>query len=72
MAALGHAIMNDTDLEQILQVIGGDYESHAFCWLEVGRTEYEIVELLRKIGYDIPKDFIGSKKIKFTSTIQED
>ena len=72
MAALGRAIMDDTELDQILRVIGGSYESDAFCWLEVGRTEKEIVELLRKIGYDIPKDFKGSEDIKFDSTVQED
>ena len=35
-------------------------------------TEREIVTMLRKIGYDIPKDFKGSEDIKFDCTIQED
>ena len=72
MAALGRAIMDDTELDQILQVIGGKTESDAYCWLEDGRTEKEIVELLRKIGYDIPEDFQGSETIKFDTTVQED
>ena len=72
MAALGRAIMDDTELDQILQVIGGKSESDAYCWLEDGRTEREIVTMLRKIGYDIPKDFKGSEDIKFDSTVQED
>jgi hypothetical protein len=72
LAALGRAIMDDTELDQILQVIGGKSESDAYCWLEDGRTEKEIVALLRKIGYDIPKDFIGSETVKFDSTVQED
>lgn len=72
MAALAAAINNDDDLDKILQIVGGSYESDAYCWLESGRTEREIVTLLRKIGYDIPKDFQGSDDVKFNSTIQED
>jgi len=72
LAALAAAINNDDDLDKILQIVGGSYESDAYCWLESGRTEREIVTLLRKIGYDIPKDFQGSDDVKFNSTIQED
>ena len=72
LAALGRAITDDVELDQVLRVIGGRYESDAYCWIEEGRTEKEIVALLRKIGYDIPKDFIGSETVKFNSTIQED
>lgn len=72
LAALARAIMDDVELDQILHVIGGNTESDAYCWLEEGRTEKEIVALLRKIGYDIPKDFKGSETVKFDSTIQED
>lgn len=72
LAALRTAIGNDDDLDKILQIVGGSYESDAYCWLETGRTEREIVTLLRKIGYDIPKDFQGSDDVKFNSTIQED
>lgn len=72
LAALGRAIMDDVELDQILRVIGGNYESDAYCWLEEGRTEREIVTLLRKIGYDIPDDFKGSEDIKFNCTVQED
>ena len=72
LAALGRAIMDDVELDQILRVIGGNYESDAYCWLEEGRTEREIVTLLRKIGYYIPDDFKGSEDIKFNCTVQED
>ena len=72
LAALGRAIMDDVELEQILRVIGGKYESDAYCWLESGRTEKEIIMLLRSIGYDIPKEVVGSESVKFDSTIQED
>jgi len=72
LAALGRAITDDVELDQVLRVIGGRYESDAYCWLEEGRTEREIVTMLRKIGYDIPKDFKGSEDIKFDSTVQED
>lgn len=72
LAALGRAIMDDVELEQILRVIGGKYESDAYCWLESGRTEREIITLLRNIGYDIPKEVLGSENIKFDSTVQED
>ena len=71
LAALVTAIRNDDDLDKICQVVGGSYESDAYCWLESGRTEREIITLLRKIGYDIPKDIKGSEDIKFDSTIQE-
>ena len=71
LAALVTAIRNDDDLDKICQVVGGSYESDAYCWLESGRTEREIITLLRKIGYDIPKDIKGSADIKFDSTIQE-
>ena len=53
-------------------MIGGKYESDAYCWLESGRTEKEIIMLLRSIGYDIPKEVVGSESVKFDSTIQED
>jgi len=72
LAALARAIMDDVELDQILRVIGGNYESDAYCWLEEGRTEREIVTLLRKIGYYIPDDFKGSEDIKFNCTVQED
>ena len=38
-------------------------ESDACCCLEEGCTEKELVTLLRKIGYEIPKDTQGSDKI---------
>ena len=71
LAALARAIMDDVELDQILHVIGGNTESDAYCWLEEGRTEKEIVALLRKIGYDIPEDFIGSENIKFDCTVED-
>ena len=72
LAAFANAINNDDDLDKILQIVGGSYESDAYCWLESGRTEREIVTLLRSIGYDIPVEFKGSETIKFDSTVQED
>ena len=72
LAALATAINNDDDLDKILQIVGGSYESDAYCWLETGRTEREIVTLLRSIGYDIPVEFKGSETIKFDSTVQEE
>lgn len=73
LAALANAINNDDELDLICQAIGRSdgTESDAYCWLEEGRTEQEIVNLLRKIGYDIPKDFKGSENIKFDCTIQD-
>ena len=72
LAALATAINNDDDLDKILQIIGGNYESDAYCWLESDRTEREIVDLLRSIWYDIPVDFKGTENIKFDSTVQGD
>ena len=71
LAALARAIMDDVELDQILHVIGGNTESDAYCWLEEGRTEKEIVALLRKIGYDIPEDFKGSDSVKFDCTVED-
>lgn len=72
LAALGNAINNDDELDLICQAIGcpDGIESDAYCWIEEGRTEHEIVTLLRKIGYDIPNEIQGSKDIKFDSTVQ--
>ena len=74
LAALAHAISTDSGLDKICKVLGSKYvtESNAYCWLEDGRTEREIVTMLRKIGYDIPDGFQGSEDIKFDCTIQED
>ena len=74
LAALANAINTREGLENICLVLGCEYvsESTAYCWIEDGRTEREIVTMLRKIGYDIPKDFKGSEDIKFDSTVQED
>jgi hypothetical protein len=72
LAALGNAINNNDELELICQAIGRSdgTESDAYCWIEEGRTEHEIVTLLRKIGYDIPSEIQGSKDVKFDSTVQ--
>lgn len=74
LAALADAINSGGGLDKICWALGCEYvsESNAYCWLEEGRTEREIVTLLRKIGYDIPKGFKGSDDIKFDSTVQED
>lgn len=54
LAALAHAISTDSGLDKICKVLGSKYvtESNAYCWLEDGRTEREIVTMLRKIGYE--------------------
>ncbi|MCQ2562002.1 MAG: hypothetical protein MJ158_00035 [Alphaproteobacteria bacterium] len=74
LAALGYEIATGTGIEKICKALRSKYitESTAYCWIEDGRTEREIVTLLRKIGYDIPKDFKGSEDIKFDTTVQED
>lgn len=74
LATLANAINNDDELDLICKAIGcpDGTESDAYCWLEEGRAEQEIINLLRKIGYDIPKDFKGSTNIKFDCTIQDD
>jgi hypothetical protein len=72
LAALGNAINNDDELDLICKAIGNPdgTESDAYCWIEEGRTEHELVTLLRKIGYDIPSEIRGSKDVKFDSTVQ--
>ncbi len=72
LAALRNAINNDDELDLIYQAIGcpDGTESDAYCWIEEGRTEHEIITLLRKIGYDIPNEIQGSKDIKFDSMVQ--
>ena len=74
LAALGHEIATGDGIDRICKALRCKYvsESNAYCWLEEGRTEREIVALLRKIGYDIPEDFKGSDNIKFDCTVQED
>ncbi|MBR4507026.1 MAG: hypothetical protein IKP24_00655 [Alphaproteobacteria bacterium] len=74
LAALGYEITSGDGIDRICKALRCKYvsESNAYCWIEDGRTEREIVTLLRKIGYDIPKDFQGSDDVKFNSTIQED
>lgn len=61
------------DIEKVCKAMGikNGYESDAYCWLEDGRTEKEIIDVLRKLGYDIPQETVGSEKIKFDSTIQD-
>lgn len=73
LTALANAINNDDELDLICQAIWcpDGTESDAYCWIEEGRTEHEIVTLLRKIGYDIPNEIQGSKDIKFDSTVQK-
>ncbi|MBQ6110550.1 MAG: hypothetical protein IJL05_04165 [Alphaproteobacteria bacterium] len=66
LAAFYHEIETYAGIGRICRALGRDArESNAYCWIEDGRTEKEIVALLRKIGYDIPKDFKGSADIKF-------
>ncbi len=37
--------------------------SHCWNWIEHGRTEKEIINMLRKLGYDIPKEIVGSDTV---------
>lgn len=72
LATFSHELVSG-DIEKLCKAIGikDGYESDAYCWLEEGRTEKEIIDVLRKLGYDIPKDTTGSENIKFDSTIQD-
>lgn len=72
LAALSHEIVSG-DIEKVCKAMGikDGYESDAYCWLEDGRTEKEIIDVLRKLGYDIPQETVGSENIKFDSTIQD-
>lgn len=65
VSAFYHAINSDNGVEKICWALGSEYvtESTAYCWIEEPRTEKEIVAMLRKIGYDIPKEFKGSDEI---------
>ena len=74
LAALGHEISTGNGIDRICNALRCKYvsESNAYCWLEEGRTEREIVTLLRKIGYDIPEDFKGSDSVKFDCTVQDE
>ena len=73
LAALAREIRTDEGIDQICKAIGikNGTESDAYCWLEDGRTEKEIIQMLRKIGYDIPKEIVGSEDVTFDSTIQD-
>ena len=73
LAALASEIRTDEGIDQICKAIGikNGTESDAYCWLEDGRTEKEIICVLRKIGYDIPKEVVGSEDVTFDSTIQD-
>lgn len=70
LAAFYHEIQTHLGLGRICHAIKCDWvsESNALCWLEKGRTEKEIVAILRAVGYEIPKDFKGSEDIKFNGT----
>lgn len=65
VAAYYAAINSENGIEKICWALGSEYisESTAYCWIEEEHTEKEIVDMLRKIGYDIPKEFKGSDKI---------
>lgn len=54
-------------IEKICKAIVDDFvvESTARCWLENGRTEKEIIKVLRKIGYDIPNEIVGSDAVYY-------
>lgn len=73
LAAFAREMITADGIERICTALGkpGGTESDAYCWLEVGRTEKEIVALLRKIGFDIPKEIVGSSRKKFDSTYED-
>lgn len=65
VSAFKYECCHEDGIEKICKAIGDDFivESTARCWLEKGQTEKEIIKLLRKIGYDIPKEIVGSDTI---------
>ena len=73
LAAFAREVADYEGVDAICKALGikDGTESDAYCWLEVGRTEKEIIQLLCKVGYDIPKEIVGSIEKKFDSTIQE-
>lgn len=74
LAALAGELITANGVERICTALGNPNgtESDAYCWLEVGRTEKEIVSLLRQMGFDIPKEIVGSSRIKFDSTYEDE
>lgn len=73
LAAFARELTDYEGVDAICKALGikDGTESDAYCWLEEGRTEKEIIQILRKIGYDIPKEIMGSTEKKFDSTVQE-
>ncbi len=65
LAALVHAINTDDGIDAMCKAIKEDFvvQSSCWCWLETGRTEKEIIAVLRKMGYDIPKEIVGSDTV---------
>lgn len=73
LAAFSSELSTGDGIERICTALGNPdgTESDAYGWIEEGRTEKEIITLLRKMGYDIPKGITGSDEIKFDCTIQD-
>ena len=73
LAAFAREVTDYEGVDAICKALGikDGTESDVYCWLEEGRTEKEIIQILRKIGYDIPKEIVGSTEKKFDSTVQE-
>ncbi len=67
LAALMYAINTDDGIDSMLKILDKEdsffTESDCWCWLENGRTEKEIIDMLRKMGYDIPKEIVGSDTV---------
>ncbi len=65
LAALMYAINTDDGIEAMCKAIKEDFVVESSCryWLEKGRTEKEIIAVLRKMGYDIPKAIVGSDTV---------
>ena len=63
--AFCHELRTGVGVNKITHAIEKLYghQQSPFNWFEDGRTEKELVTLLRKIGYEIPKDTQGSDKI---------
>lgn len=73
LAALAAELITADGVERICIALGkpDGTESDAYEWMEAGRSEKEIVAMLRKIGFDIPKEIVGSSRKKFYGTYED-
>ncbi len=73
LATLAGELITADGIERICTALGepDGTESDAYEWLESGRSEKEIVAMLRKMGFDIPKEIVGSSRKKFYGTYED-